>query len=344
MRHARSWRRRLVARDARVVDSAASSDRRRSATPIRPGGPQGRVAQFVVECELSHLAFDDPLVLPGNPGKSHLHMFFGNRAVDSDPDYNDRVLAADTSCDQRRDTASYWAPALLDRRGQGCRAAAASRPTTDPGSGVDPADVVAYPEGIMIIGGDSTSTDVAVDRRRRVVVWHRRRSRARHRRSAPTGRRCGCIVTFPDCWDGNRLTTFGSSAHVRYSDGRCPDSHPVAMPQLTIGIDYPPVDPDGLSLASGGIETAHADFWNVWDQDKLEGEVAVHQPRSGVRNHGVATSSADGCGVSVDCVMLAMSSDCAELAASTGDGPSLDYVDARESSDCVRTRCADQRS
>ena len=29
-----------------------------------------------------------------------------------------------------------------------------------------------------------------------------------------------------------------------------------------------------LSLASGAITTAHADFWNVWDQDKLEGEVA----------------------------------------------------------------------
>jgi hypothetical protein len=73
-------------------------------------GPQGRVAQFVVECELSHLAFDDPLVLPWQPGKSHLHMFFGNRDVDSDPGYNDQILSAETSCDQRQDTASYWAP------------------------------------------------------------------------------------------------------------------------------------------------------------------------------------------------------------------------------------------
>ena len=82
------------------------------------------------------------------------------------------------------------------------------------------------------------------------------------------------LVTFPDCWDGERLTGFGSSAHARYSDGACPESHPVAIPQLTIAIDYPPVAPEGLSLASGGVETAHADFWNVWDQEKLEGEVA----------------------------------------------------------------------
>ena len=42
-----------------------------------------------------------------------------------------------------------------------------------------------------------------------------------------------------------------------------------------IGIDYPPIDPVGVSLASGGVETLHADFWNVWDQAKLEHDVEV---------------------------------------------------------------------
>lgn len=28
-------------------------------------------------------------------------------------------------------------------------------------------------------------------------------------------------------------------------------------------------------LASGDIITGHADFWNVWNQDKLEQEVAL---------------------------------------------------------------------
>ena len=44
---------------------------------------------------------------------------------------------------------------------------------------------------------------------------------------------------------------------------------------LQLAIDYPPVDPAQLSLASGAITTAHADFWNVWDQDKLEQEVEL---------------------------------------------------------------------
>jgi hypothetical protein len=82
-------------------------------------------------------------------------------------------------------------------------------------------------------------------------------------------------VTFPDCWDGGLLTTSGSGRHVRRSEGGCPDTHPVAVPQLTLAIDYPAVDPAGLSPSSGDLATMHADFWNVWDQDKLADEVAM---------------------------------------------------------------------
>jgi hypothetical protein len=238
-------------------------------------GPQGRLAQFVVKCDLSHAAFDDPLVLPWQPGKSHLHLFFGNNEVDSNPGYDDRLLNADTSCEQRRDTASYWAPALLDPTGRAIEPLSL-RAYYRPGHGVEPREIVAYPEGLMLIGGDSAAQE---SQSTDIVAWSCGTGAARE--DAPL--QCGdsstlrMIVTFPDCWDGERLTGFGSSAHARYSsvenDG-CPDSHPVVLPQSMIGIDYPPVDPTDLSLSSGGIETAHADFWNVWDQAKLESEVA----------------------------------------------------------------------
>ena len=238
-------------------------------------GPQGRLAQFVVQCDLSHAAFDDPLVLPWQPGKSHLHLFFGNNAVDSNPVYDDRLLNADTSCEQRRDTASYWAPALLDPTGSTIEPISMTA-YYRPGQGVDYEQIVAYPEGLMLIGGNSSSqqpqpTDI--------VAWSCGTGAVRE----PAPLQCGenstlrMIVTFPDCWDGVRLTGFGSSAHARYSSietNGCPASHPVVLPQLMIGIDYPPVDPTDLSLSSGAVETAHADFWNVWDQTKLEGEVA----------------------------------------------------------------------
>ncbi len=230
----------------------------------------------MVECELSHLAYDDPIVLPGKAGKSHLHMFFGNQATTDDPTYGDRMLDADTSCDQRLDTASYWAPALLDTSGnviEPVSMAAYYRP----GQGIDPADVVPYPEGLMLVGGDASADgEQSLDR----VAWSCGTGAARNARpqQCPDGTTMRLIVMFPDCWDGERLTTYGASAHALYSsvdeDG-CPDSHPVALPQLTIGIDFPPVDPTELSLSSGDITTAHADFWNVWDQAKLDREVEL---------------------------------------------------------------------
>ncbi len=116
-------------------------------------GPQGNVAQFVVECELSHLAYDDPIVHPGMAGMSHLHQFFGNAEVDSDPTY-EGVSGAETSCERRSDTASYWAPALLDARGEVIepyKLTAYYRP----GPGIDPASVEPYPAGLMMVAGDA---------------------------------------------------------------------------------------------------------------------------------------------------------------------------------------------
>jgi len=250
-----------------VGDDADTGD-----SPSDGGSPQAQAPQFVVRCAVSHIGFDDPIVLPWQPGKSHQHQFFGNIAVDSDPAYG-RVEGAPTSCEERLDNASYWAPTLLDERGRRVESLGLTA-TFRSGRGIDPADVVAYPAGFMVIGGNAVSDETqSTD----IVAWSCGDGPALE--AIPP--ECGAdsslrmIVTFPDCWDGRRLTGFGSSAHVRYSDGGCPDSHPVAVPQLTIGIDYPPVAPGGLSLSSGPIETAHADFWNVWDQDKLEDEVAM---------------------------------------------------------------------
>ena len=86
----------------------------------------------------------------------------------------------------------------------------------------------------------------------------RRPARSSHRRALPTRRR-GALGRSDPCRVRHRWLSA---------------SHPVAVPQLQVTIDYPPVDPEGLSLASGSILSGHADFWNVWDQDKLEGEVA----------------------------------------------------------------------
>ncbi len=206
--------------------------------PLRRG-PQGNVAQFVVECELSHFAYDDPIVHPGMAGMSHQHQFFGNADVTADPDYQ-RVRGADTSCERSSDTASYWAPALLDERGEVIEPAKLTA-YYRPGPGVDPATVEPYPAGLMMVAGDAFATEQQpLD----VVAW----GCGTGSRREPTPPDCRVRldggegagvepatteslrmwVTFPDCWDGRTLSTEAVSSHVSDSvDGDCPDSHPV---------------------------------------------------------------------------------------------------------------------
>lgn len=267
-------------------------------------GPQGRVAQFVVECTLSHEAYDDPIVYPDEPGASHLHTFFGNHQIDADPDY-DRVAGADTSCEQRRDTASYWAPALLDVTGQVVEPESMTA-YYRPGFGVDPATVDPYPAGLMMVAGNALATHTQSTA---VVAWSCGSSQRRDTEPAqcPEQESLRLWINFPDCWDGEHLRGSDETPvevevaghdheghdhdnagtpmalmrpaptdHTAYSEaGACPASHPVPIPMLQLAIDYPSVAPEGLSLASGDIHTAHADFWNVWDQQKLEEEVEL---------------------------------------------------------------------
>ncbi len=143
-----------------------------------------------------------------------------------------------------------------------------------PGSGVEPASVVPYPAGLMIIGGDATADEPQpID----IVAWSCGTGpiRSVEPPACPERSSLRMLVKFPDCWDGRNLDGDLGVGHMEYSDGGCPESHPTPLPQLLIAIDYPPVEPTGLSLASGSILTGHADFWNVWDQDKLVDEVEL---------------------------------------------------------------------
>jgi hypothetical protein len=50
----------------------------------------------------------------------------------------------------------------------------------------------------------------------------------------------------------------------------CPASHPVAVPSLSLNFRYKISGPlNGVSLASGGVYSGHADFFNSWHQDVL---------------------------------------------------------------------------
>lgn len=254
-----------------LVDSDASPVAARAPDRVI-AGPQGNRGQFVVECSLSHVASDDPIIHAGMPGHSHLHQFFGAVDVHASSTLDD-LLTADTTCDQRLDTASYWSPLLVTADGdtvRGLRMVAYYRAGPD----VDPTVVAAPPAGLQVVAGDAAAT---ADSPQPVtaVSWSCGDGVARFV-EPPDCRGLGDLrlnVVFGDCWDGVHVSPPALGRHVVYSTaGECPSSHPVHIAQLMVAVDHPAVDPEGLALSSGSIYGAHADFWNAWDQEKLERE------------------------------------------------------------------------
>jgi hypothetical protein len=234
-------------------------------------GPQGLVPQFVVTCAYSHSATDDPIVWPGSPGRSHRHDFFGNRSTTA-ASTPDSMLGQPTSCERQLDTAAYWAPSLFDH-GEAITPLGLDA-YYRPGPGIDPASVVPYPHGLVMISGDHLATEPQATA---FVGWAcgSQGSPEVLPPTCPAQAPLRLKVVFPDCWDGEHLDSEDHRSHVAASvGGRCPDSHPVAIPQLTLSIGYP-ISGDGhdLSLASGTILTGHADFMNAWDEVELDRQV-----------------------------------------------------------------------
>lgn len=242
------------------------------ATPSATGAAaptnQGR---FIVECRHSHSASDDPIVWPGRPGRSHHHDFFGNTEADADATLTD-LEAGSTTCIEKEDLASYWAPALYDGDRHVVPSSSDSYYRAAPG--VRAADLVAFPPGFKVIAGDPTATAAQpLD----VVGWGCGRN-PRLRAEPPS---CGpgspltLHVVFPDCWDGVHVDSDDHRSHTAYSvDGECPPGQPRHVPQLEFIVQYPfSGDPSGLRLASGDVHTGHADFFNAWVPERLEREI-----------------------------------------------------------------------
>ncbi len=81
---------------------------------VRFPTPSG--GHFRIECEYSHLAYADPLKLPGVEGGSHLHTFFGNTDVDAATTPESLRDSGSSTCNGYT-RSSYWVPTLFDGDG-----------------------------------------------------------------------------------------------------------------------------------------------------------------------------------------------------------------------------------
>jgi hypothetical protein len=259
-------------------------------TGARDAKPKPHGNNFWSNCRYSHTAPDDPIVYPGERGRSHSHTFFGNTTTNAASTLATLGRAA-TTCTPRADKAAYWVPTLF-QDGREVRPAKAQLYYIV--FGLD--HMRAFPPGLRVIAGDAHATR---PQSTRVTYWSCGGRAARSAPSATIPARCGVIegrghaldprtgktrivrwrtktslelhVEFPDCWDGKRLDSPDHRSHMAYSrDYACPRSHPVKVPRLQLIIRYPIDSRKGVSLASGSEFSAHADFFNAWNQAALE--------------------------------------------------------------------------
>jgi hypothetical protein len=249
-------------------------------------GPEGRalndVRSFVTLCGFSHRNRDDPIVLPRRPGFSHDHTYVGNVSTDAYSTVSS-LRSARTTCDRKADTAAYWAPTLF-----------ADGQAVDPAGAVvyyrrlTKAPVSSYPDGLTVVAGNSRARG---PQSRRIVFWDcgivKTTLYGPMARSAlpvapvppaasstppacPPGSKLQLHVNFPDCWNGKTADSVDHRRHMAYSTrGVCPRRHPVAVPELSLVLQYPPLS-GPVALSSGSVYTAHADFLNAWDEETLE--------------------------------------------------------------------------
>jgi hypothetical protein len=223
--------------------------------------------QFAVPCRYSHTAPDDPIVFPGRPGASHSHDFFGNVSTNA---FSTRtsLLRAGTTCRRAADRSGYWVPTLL-LNGQPVTPIRAQIYYTT--GGKNPRNVKPFPAGLKVIAGSSTAM---APQDAKITSWHCAPGSGISMRTevptCPNGQRLRLQVRFPDCWNGRNTDLPGHKVHMAYSvRGRCPSGYPVAVPRIVLNVVYRFSGGPGVTFSSGSRYTAHADFFNAWNQKAL---------------------------------------------------------------------------
>jgi hypothetical protein len=220
---------------------------------------------FIVNCPFSHRKQVDPIVNPGPSGtpSAHMHDFMGNRSVDSNSTYASANAAA-TTCALLGDKAGYWAPTLVAPNGSFVaprRALVYYR-----NNPVKYGTTTAFPPDFRLIaGGVGVGPPNA--------GWSCQQDASN---MVATPLSCGSEgmvlhVKFPNCWNGVSTDSSNHRSHVTYPTGSsCPSTHPVKVPEIFLHVRYPPGASGSTYKLSDGTVSPHADFWNTWQQAKLE--------------------------------------------------------------------------
>jgi hypothetical protein len=245
--------------------------------------------------------YDDPLVYPDQPGKSHLHKFWGPAKIDAFSTSESLARQRDSNCNYGPNTlnrSGYWMPAMVNDAGQVVNPDLVSvyykrwrtvSPFCQARSGKAAGICVPLPNGIkFIFGWDPTRPTAKVEG----ATWYCSGGTTLHYTNIDDVFASGCKVgddlvantLAPNCWDGKHLDAPDHRSHMAYGSYgdwgyyKCPSSHPYLIPQeenkATWKVTADMIRPDGTSavrLSSDAMkagakpgETLHADYIEAW--------------------------------------------------------------------------------
>jgi hypothetical protein len=254
---------------------ASNSDRGAllsSGLPTPASGKPDVVGAFRFICQPSHEAADDPILWPGQPGKAHLHQFFGNTGANAYSTFTSLRTTGDSTCMNRLNRSAYWYPAMLTGKGEVIRADYISiyykrRPASDPECRKLAAKgCVNLPNGLKLVADVNHFRCVANQFHRATL----------EEALADCGGRGQVMaaVNFGSCWNGKTESADARSHVVAFArdqnSGRelCPAGYGYVIPELTQGIAWTIEPGDGAVHFSA--PTFHADYMTAWDQPTLD--------------------------------------------------------------------------
>ncbi|WP_255949976.1 DUF1996 domain-containing protein [Streptomyces odontomachi] len=238
--------------------------------------------EFQAKCAPNHTAPDDPIVFPGQPGKSHDHTFMGNTLTNADTTMG-TLDQGGTSCNAVGDKSAYWMPSLYD----GDQKIMPIGPQTIyyKAGVTDYTSVRPFPKGLrFVVGSPMQSKDEFQHLKGTVEGWECGESYHNwdFPASCPTSQdtQLNIRLQAPSCWDGIHLDTPDHQSHMAYpvasgaNYNGCPADHPVALPMIEFKMAWPVNgDMSQVRLASGAGFSFHYDFMDGWDAATLQAMV-----------------------------------------------------------------------
>lgn len=229
------------------------------AFPIAGPSPDD-VGSFRMLCNAGKLIKDDPVVYPGQPGASHLHVVWGNQGMDAFSTYQSLRTTGATTCGDPThpvNRTAYWMPAMLDGAGNVVKPDLIQNyykqlPAGSAACLARAKACVALPNGIKYVyGWNPVTMSGGVNDPNSMDYWAAHYECLANQKGdlaiqgkfhtiadvvkagCPAGAILNIVFSGPDCWDG-RIDAPDHRSHLSYGTPetggqKCPADHPYAI-------------------------------------------------------------------------------------------------------------------